>query len=69
MSTSEHKLPLQHAEQLAHRLVELLTPHCERIDVAGSIRRKKQEVGDIEIVCLPKKIEVGFLGLDYQNDS
>ncbi|MEP7375558.1 MAG: hypothetical protein ABI675_19595 [Chitinophagaceae bacterium] len=37
------------------RILYLLTPHSERIDVAGSIRRQKAELGDIELVCIPKK--------------
>ncbi|MBE3038289.1 MAG: hypothetical protein IMZ62_05710, partial [Chloroflexi bacterium] len=28
-------------------------PYCKRIEIAGSIRRGKPEVGDIEIVALP----------------
>jgi DNA polymerase/3'-5' exonuclease PolX len=32
----------------------LLRPACERIEIAGSIRRKKAEIGDIEIVCIPR---------------
>lgn len=31
-----------------------LSPHCERIQIAGSIRRERPYVGDIEIVCIPK---------------
>ncbi|MGE0636015.1 MAG: hypothetical protein AB7G44_03500 [Bacteroidia bacterium] len=40
---------------IAYKLKHQLLPHCERIEIAGSIRRRKDEVGDIEIVCLPKK--------------
>lgn len=32
----------------------MLAPHCERIEIAGSLRRLKPEVGDIEIVCESK---------------
>jgi DNA polymerase/3'-5' exonuclease PolX len=39
---------------VAAEVVELLAPVCERIAVAGSIRREKTSVGDIEIVCAPK---------------
>jgi DNA polymerase/3'-5' exonuclease PolX len=52
------KLPYTHAKRLADRLVELLAPHCERIDIAGSIRRQCAEIGDIEIVAQPKLEEV-----------
>ncbi len=40
---------------IAENIVEQLAPYCERIQIAGSIRRKKPEVGDIEIVCISKK--------------
>lgn len=53
MSTGE-KMPLERAQKLADRFVELVGGHCERIDIAGSVRRKKDLVGDIEIVCFPK---------------
>ena len=43
------------AIKIANRLVELLGPACERIDIAGSIRRMKADVKDVEIVCLPVK--------------
>ena len=51
---------LKTAQTLANRVLQLLEPHCERIEIAGSIRRKKAECGDIEIVCIPKPYEVGL---------
>lgn len=32
-----------------------MAPHCYRVEVAGSVRREKAEVSDIEIVAHPKK--------------
>jgi DNA polymerase/3'-5' exonuclease PolX len=46
--------PLWEAKLFAERVETLLTPHCDRIIVAGSIRREMPEVSDIEIVCIPK---------------
>lgn len=46
----------QKAMNWASRIVELLGPHCETLDIAGSIRREKPEVKDIEILCIPKRI-------------
>ncbi len=63
MSTTTHKIPLAHAQKLANRLVELLAPHCERIQIAGSIRREKPEIGDIEIVCAPKLVAADIFAL------
>lgn len=42
------------AKKIADRLVEIFSPHCSIIHIAGSIRREKSEVKDIEIVCRPK---------------
>jgi DNA polymerase/3'-5' exonuclease PolX len=39
---------------LADELVEQLRPGCERIEIAGSIRRGKADPKDIEIVCVPR---------------
>src|SRR5574340_184531 len=35
----------------AQVLVELLRPYCEQIEIAGSLRRCKETVGDIKIVA------------------
>lgn len=45
---------------IAGRIKTELAPHCERIEIAGSIRRLKPEVKDIEIVCIPKPYDVGL---------
>ena len=47
------------ARQIAESLKADLKPYCEQIEIGGSIRRKKSEVGDIELVCIPKFDEVG----------
>lgn len=41
---------------VASHIVEKLAPHCERIELAGSLRRGRSMVGDIEIVALPTLI-------------
>jgi len=46
---------LSKAKIIADKYVKLLQPFCERIEIAGSIRRLKPEVKDIEIVCIPKE--------------
>jgi len=53
----KQKFPLIHAQERAAYLRELLAPHCLRIEIAGSIRRKRPEVGDIEILYIPKRLE------------
>ncbi len=47
------RYPLAAAEAIAQELVMLLSPACERIVVAGSVRRRKPEVKDLEIVAVP----------------
>lgn len=39
---------------IAQMIAREITPYCERVHVAGSLRRRKQEVGDIEIVAVAK---------------
>lgn len=39
---------------LAQSLAQSMRPFCERVEIAGSIRRKKPSVKDIEIVAIPK---------------
>ncbi len=51
---SKTKFPRAEAIAVAKILVSVLQPHCERLIVAGSLRRRKQEVGDIEILYIPK---------------
>lgn len=42
------------ADAIAQRVRRQLLPHCLRCEVAGSIRRRKPNVNDIEIVAIPK---------------
>lgn len=48
-------MKLEQAQEIAERIKRDLAPHCERIEIAGSVRRRKPDVGDIEIVCIPKQ--------------
>jgi DNA polymerase/3'-5' exonuclease PolX len=45
---------------IAERLQDDLKPHCHRIAIAGSIRRKKADCKDIEIVAIPKAFDTGI---------
>lgn len=49
---------LFHGLVVAEAVMGILRPYCDRIEVAGSIRRKKPEVGDVEICCIPKPAEI-----------
>lgn len=48
---------LDKAMIIAESWVKRLEPFCDKITIAGSIRRKKSMVKDIEILCIPKEIE------------
>jgi len=49
-------MELERAKAIAEELRRLLKPACDRIAIAGSIRRQRPEVGDIELLCIPKFI-------------
>lgn len=59
------KIALERAEKIAEELKRLLEPACHRIEIAGSIRRQKPEVGDIELLCIPQQVE----GIDILIDK
>jgi len=44
------KIDLQLAEKLANDVLQLISPAMQRAEIAGSVRRRKHVVGDIEIV-------------------
>jgi DNA polymerase/3'-5' exonuclease PolX len=47
-------MELQYAQKLAQEIIQQIRTCCEQIEVAGSIRREKIEVRDIDIVLIPK---------------
>lgn len=49
-------MQFQEASKIAVDICYQLQPFCDKINIAGSIRRKKPEVKDIEIVLQPKQI-------------
>jgi len=51
---------LAKALEIAENVKSALTPHCDCIEIAGSIRRRKALVKDIEIVAIPKPYETGL---------
>jgi DNA polymerase/3'-5' exonuclease PolX len=44
---------LAQALSIAEKLVDLLSPGCTRIEIAGGVRRQKADCHDIEIVSIP----------------
>ena len=56
METTEGKkrYPLDLAELVGQSVVKWLAGACEKIEIAGSIRRRETTIGDIEILAIPK---------------
>lgn len=50
------RMPILEAVAVAHEVMSLLYPVVERIEVVGSIRRGKAEVGDVELLYVPKLV-------------
>jgi hypothetical protein len=46
---------LEPALKIAHTVQASLMEHCDITHIAGSCRRLKPDVGDIEVMCLPRK--------------
>jgi DNA polymerase/3'-5' exonuclease PolX len=58
LTTEKQTFPRSVALDVARKFVRLLKPRCERLVVAGSLRRRrKQEVSDVEILFVPKFIQ------------
>jgi DNA polymerase/3'-5' exonuclease PolX len=60
-------IPLAEATRIADAVVADLEPHCERVAVAGSLRRQKAEVGDLELVAIPSMVSGGLFGTERIN--
>lgn len=54
MNTDKPRWPYDEAYPIARDIKAALHPLCERIEIAGSIRRERATVGDIEILFVPK---------------
>ena len=58
MNNGNHRQFLwEHAIPIADQIMMQLAPFCERITIAGSVRRRKRSVKDIEILAVPKTFE------------
>jgi DNA polymerase/3'-5' exonuclease PolX len=52
--TPKTKYPRAAALDVARAMVKALQPACSRLLIAGSLRRRKAEVGDVEVLYIPE---------------
>jgi len=52
--SDKQRYPASIARKVADEMATELAPRCERIEIAGSLRRGKADVGDIEILYVPR---------------
>lgn len=53
MSDTTTRMPYDDAWLLACGLGNALLPSCYRVEIAGSLRRRRPDIGDIDLVCEP----------------
>jgi len=56
MSSKYPRMPLAKAVQYSERFIKTISPYVEKMEIAGSVRRLCDTVGDVEIVCVDKAI-------------
>ena len=61
--------PLELAEATGQLLVRQLAPFCRRIELAGSIRRRRPDVGDIEVLAIPEDGQTDPFGQPLSGES
>lgn len=66
------RLQLATAHNLATRIRDSFTSVCEKMEIVGSIRRRRATVGDIEFVYIPRFQAAGqtsFLDTEAKTES
>ena len=49
-------MELERARKIADAVVKRLSSYCQKIEVAGSIRRQKPWVKDVDLVLIPNDL-------------
>jgi DNA polymerase/3'-5' exonuclease PolX len=60
--SSGKPLPWEDAFRIAGEVSKHLQPHCVRLKAAGSLRRRRPEVSDIDFVCEPRMVTADLFG-------
>jgi len=58
---------LDRAQKIAQEIIKMLEDYCIRVEIGGSIRRKKAEVKDIEIVYISKMVPLQVAMFDEED--
>lgn len=59
-------MELEKAKDIARKVVQELEPYCDRIEVAGSVRRQKSAVNDVDLVVIPRDraaLDLALIGM------
>ncbi len=65
---SSDRMPLARALSIAEKIVSAIKRYCDRVEVAGSIRRREETIGDVDILATsknPRKAIDAFTNLSY----
>lgn len=54
------KFKYEDALLIAQSVKNELEPHCRRVEIVGSIRRRLPMVKDIDMICIPKPFDYGL---------
>ena len=49
-------MELEKAKDIAEKIKAVLESSCEKIEICGSIRRRKPYPNDLELLCIPKDV-------------
>jgi len=52
------KYPRRMALDVAREMIAAIKPACHELVIAGSLRRRNAEVGDVEVLYIPKVVEI-----------
>lgn len=60
---------LKNAQRIAEEFCRRIAPYCDRVQIAGSVRRESAQVKDVEIVCIPATRLMRPAGSMFEEDG
>src|ERR1043166_871540 len=58
-TTERRRFSTEVARSVAQDFIDVLSDYCERIQIAGSLRRRKPFLKDVEIIFIPTRRALG----------